>query len=138
MDPLEALQRAAQPLGDAVQIAPGPAVTIRDAAAVRRRIGALVESAVFSKEPHRSLARWLIREVAAAAGALPASIQDLYLARGRGETRDTFSVPAMNLRALPYHASRAVFRAAKKADATAMIFELARSEMGYTDQRPAE
>ena len=138
MDLLEALQRAAEPLGDSVRVAAGPAVTILNAASLRQRIGALVESAVFGKEPHRSLARWLIRELAIAAGAPPGSIQELYLARGRGETRDTFTVPAMNLRALPYHAARAVFRAATKANAKAMIFELARSEMGYTDQRPAE
>ena len=138
MDPFEALQRAAQPLGDSIRLTPGPTLAIQDPAGVRQRIGALVESAVFGKEPERSLARWLIREVATASGAVPASIQELYLARGRGETRDTFTVPAMNLRALPYHAARAVFRAARKADAKAMIFELARSEMGYTDQRPAE
>lgn len=138
MDPFEALQRAAQPLGDAIRLTSGPTLAIQDPAAVRQRIGALVESAVFGKEPERSLARWLIREVATASGAVPASIQDLYLARGRGETRDSFTVPAMNLRALPYHAARAVFRAARKTGAKAMIFELARSEMGYTDQRPAE
>lgn len=138
MDPLQALQRAARPLGDSIRLADGPTLSILDADGVRRRIGALVESAVFGDEPDRSLARWLIREVAAASGAVPASIQELYLARGRGETRGTFTVPAMNLRALPYHAARAVFRAARKADAKAMIFELARSEMGYTDQRPAE
>jgi fructose/tagatose bisphosphate aldolase len=138
MDLLKALQRVAQPLGDSVRVAVGPAVTILDAGGLRQRIGALVESAVFGKEPHRSLARWLIRELAIAAGAPPGSIQELYLARGRGETRDSFTVPAMNLRALPYHAARAVFRAARKTRAKAMIFELARSEMGYTDQRPAE
>ncbi len=138
MDPFEALQRAAQPLGDAIRLTSGPTLAIQDPAAVRQRVGALVESAVFGKEPERSLARWLIREVATASGAVPASIQDLYLARGRGETRDSFTVPAMNLRALPYHAARAVFRAARKTGAKAMIFELARSEMGYTDQRPAE
>ncbi len=33
---------------------------------------------------------------------------------------------------------RAVFRAAIPIDAAAFIFEIARSEMGYTDQRPAE
>lgn len=138
MDLLEALQRAAQPLGDSVRVAAGPAVSILNAGALRQRIGALVDSAVFGKEPHRSLARWLIRELAIAAGAPPGSIQELYLARGRGETRDSFTVPAMNLRALPFHAARAVFRAASKTQAKAMIFELARSEMGYTDQRPAE
>jgi fructose-bisphosphate aldolase, class II len=138
MDPLDAVQRAAQPLGDAVRVAAGPLVTIANADALRQRIGALVESAVFGNEPHRSLARWLIRELAIAAGAPPASIQDLYLARGQGKTRDSFTVPAMNLRALPYHAAGAVFRAAHKVQAKALIFELARSEMGYTDQRPAE
>jgi fructose/tagatose bisphosphate aldolase len=138
MDQLEALQHAAKPLGDSVRVTAGPAVQILSAPALRERIGALVESAVFEKEPRRSLARWLIRELAVAAGAPPGSIQELYLARGRGETRDTFTVPAMNLRALPYHAARAVFRAAGKTQAKAMIFELARSEMGYTDQRPAE
>jgi fructose/tagatose bisphosphate aldolase len=138
MDLLNAVQHAAQPLGDAVRIQAGPKATIANADNLRRRISALVESAVFGKEPHRSLARWLTRELAIVAGAPPASVQDLYLARGRGETRDTFTVPAMNLRALPYHAARAVFRAAGKVQAKAFIFELARSEMGYTDQRPAE
>jgi fructose/tagatose bisphosphate aldolase len=44
----------------------------------------------------------------------------------------------MNLRALSFHAARAVFKAARKLDAGALIFEIARSEIGYTDQRPAE
>ncbi len=90
MDLLEALQRVAQPLGDSVRVDAGPAVTILNAGGLRQRIGALVESAVFGKEPHRSLARWLIRELAIAAGAPPGSIQELYLARGRGETRELF------------------------------------------------
>ncbi len=44
----------------------------------------------------------------------------------------------MNLRALSFHAARAVFRAALRQDAAAIIFEIARSEIGYTEQRPAE
>ena len=44
----------------------------------------------------------------------------------------------MNLRMLAYDSARAVFRAARKIDAGAFIFEIARSEIGYTDQRPAE
>jgi fructose/tagatose bisphosphate aldolase len=93
---------------------------------------------VLGAEPDRGLARWLIRRLAIETGAVPASIHDLYVARGQGKLRDTFTVPAMNLRALPYHAARAVFRAAAPAQAGALIFEIARSEMGYTDQRPAE
>jgi len=44
----------------------------------------------------------------------------------------------MNLRMLAYDSARAVFRAAKKIEAGAFIFEIARSEIGYTDQRPSE
>jgi fructose/tagatose bisphosphate aldolase len=60
------------------------------------------------------------------------------MARGRGEVPPTFTVPAMNLRSLSFHAARAVFRAAKEIDAGAILFEIARSEIGYTDQRPSE
>jgi fructose/tagatose bisphosphate aldolase len=44
----------------------------------------------------------------------------------------------MNIRAMNFNTSRAVFRAAGKLDVGAMIFEIARSEIGYTVQRPAE
>jgi fructose/tagatose bisphosphate aldolase len=44
----------------------------------------------------------------------------------------------MNLRGMAYDMARAVFRAALPRDVGAMIFELARSEMGYTGQPPAE
>ncbi len=136
----DVIQRVAQPLGDAValDLRGAPAVTIRDAPALRRRIEALLRTAVFGKDPDRGVARWLIRMLALQSGAIPASIHDLYLARGRGQVRNDFTVPAMNLRALPYHAARAVFRAAHELQAGALIFEIARSEMGYTDQRPAE
>src|SRR5438876_4097562 len=44
----------------------------------------------------------------------------------------------MNLRVLAYDTARAVFRAARRLDVGALICEIARSEIGYTDQRPAE
>lgn len=138
MTHLSALQRVAAPLGDAVQVSEGPAVEVHDPAKLRGRIEAVVRTGVIGEQPDRSMAHWLIRELALQAGARPASIHDLYLARGRGETRDDFTVPAMNLRALPFYAARAVLRAARARDAGAMIFEIARSEIGYTDQRPAE
>ncbi len=84
------------------------------------------------------LARYLTRLAALQFGAVPASIHDLYIARGRGEVPQTFTVPAINLRALSFDAARAVFRAANAIEAGAFIFEIARSEMGYTDQRPSE
>ena len=85
----------------------------------------------------RGTARWVIRSLAAAAGTRPASIHDLYLAMGRGEASG-FTVPAINIRAMAYDTARAVIRAAKKLDAGAFIFEIARSEIGYTEQRPHE
>lgn len=70
-------------------------------------------------------------------GIYPASIHEFYMARGRGEFSG-FTVPAINLRVLTYELARAIFRVAKKKDAGAFIFEIAKSEIGYTDQRPAE
>src|SRR5216110_1562749 len=87
--------------------------------------------------PDREQARWLIWEIGQQAGVRPASIHELYLARGRGEV-PPFTTPAMNLRVLAYDTARAVFRAARRLDVGALICEIARSEIGYTDQRPAE
>jgi len=70
-------------------------------------------------------------------GVYPASIQNLYEARGRKECSG-FTVPAINLRALTYDLASAIFRSANKINAGAFIFEIARSEMGYTDQKPLE
>jgi len=67
-----------------------------------------------------------------------ASIQELYMARARGEHQIKFCVPALNIRGLTFQTMRAIFRAAKRQDAGAFIFELARSEMGYTKQSPEE
>lgn len=67
----------------------------------------------------------------------PASIHDLYRARGEGKCSG-FTVPAMNLRVLTYDLARMIFCAALKIRAGAFIFEIARSEMGYTDQKPLE
>ena len=72
-----------------------------------------------------------------AKGIRPASIHDLYMAMGRGDA-DGFTVPAINVRAMAYDTARAVVRSAKKLNAGALIFEIARSEIGYTEQRPHE
>jgi fructose/tagatose bisphosphate aldolase len=56
---------------------------------------------------------------------------------GRGDAGG-FTVPAINVRAMAYDTARAVIRAAKALNAGAFIFEIARSEIGYTEQRPHE
>src|SRR5437867_13257071 len=97
----------------------------------------LVRQAVFGAPEDREQARWLIWEIGQQAGVRPASIHELYLARGRGEVQP-FTTPAMNIRVLSYDSARAVFRAAKRLDVGALICEIAGAEIGHTDQRPAE
>jgi len=70
-------------------------------------------------------------------GIYPSSIHEFYMARGRGEF-DGFTVPAINLRSMTYDLARAIFRVVKKNGSGAFIFEIARSEIGYTDQAPIE
>ncbi len=100
-------------------------------------VDSLVWTAVFGDPEVRDAARRTIREAARELGILPASILPLYEARGRGEV-DGFSVPAVNIRMISYDTMRAALRAARALDAGALIFEIARSEIGYTDQRPGE
>jgi len=98
----------------------------------------LVENAVLNPEPEiKGFARYLIKSAALELGAVSASIQGLYDARGRGECAG-FTVPALNIRGLPYELSRAIFRTAKKKNTGAFIFEIAKSEIGYTFQPPHE
>jgi fructose/tagatose bisphosphate aldolase len=70
-------------------------------------------------------------------GIYPSSIYQFYMARGRGEFSG-FTVPAINLRSMAYDLARAIFRVAKRSNSGAFIFEIAKSEMGYTDQTPLE
>jgi fructose/tagatose bisphosphate aldolase len=84
-----------------------------------------------------ALARWLIRTAAAKLGIISSSIQGLYEAMGRNEYKG-FTVPAINIRGITYDVARAIIRAANSNNVGALIFEIARSEIGYTEQRPAE
>jgi fructose/tagatose bisphosphate aldolase len=78
-----------------------------------------------------------IIDIARDLGTYPASINELYFARGRGELGG-FTVPAINLRSLTYDLACAIFRVAKKYNSGAFIFEIAKSEIGYTNQTPVE
>jgi fructose/tagatose bisphosphate aldolase len=113
-------------------------LTIRDRKSLPTVAIAMAADSALGEPQARAEARWLIWETALASGIVPASINGLYAARGRGETPASFTVPAINLRMLSFDAARAVVRAASTRRAGAVIFEIARSEMGYTDQRPAE
>jgi fructose/tagatose bisphosphate aldolase len=78
-----------------------------------------------------------IFEIAHKQGAYPASIHDFYVARGKGAFSG-FTVPAINLRSMTYDLARRIFKVAKKNNSGAFIFEIARSEIGYTGQSPLE
>jgi fructose-bisphosphate aldolase, class II len=109
----------------------------REEALASEKMDRLVRDAVFGDRETREQARWLIWELGQAVGVRPASIHELYMARGRGEVTG-FTVPAINVRASAYETARSIFRTAKRLDAGAFILEIARSEIAYTDQRPAE
>lgn len=113
-------------------------VRVKDPAALRgETIDRLVHTAVFGSDAVRDAARWLIWEAGWQVGVKSASIDALYQARSRGEYSGV-TVPAINVRAMAYDMARAVVAAAKRRNVGAFIFELARSEMEYTDQTCAE
>ncbi|MEE9599326.1 MAG: class II fructose-bisphosphate aldolase [Anaerolineales bacterium] len=135
---LEKQQELINLLDGAVELKDGQ-IKILDENKLQKTIENLVKAAVVDEnKDRRYLARYLVRKVASAAGVYPNSIHDLYLARGRGEVPNNFTVPAINLRGLTFYAARIIFRIANKINAGAYIFEIARSETGYTDQRPSE
>ena len=115
----------------------GETVLLRPEALQGEATDRLVRSAVFGGPGEAAAARWLVRDLARIRGILPASIQTLYEAMGRGETGG-FTTPALNLRGMAYDMARAAFRALLDLDAGPVVFELARSEMRYASQTPEE
>jgi hypothetical protein len=123
--------------GNAITLS-GSTVALKDPSKLRTEaMDQVVWQAVFGGEAEREAARWLIWELGQLTGARPASISGIYAARGRGKCGG-FTVPAINVRVMAYDTARAVFRAALKHDAGAILLEIARSEIAYTEQRPAE
>lgn len=116
----------------------GNAITIIDETKlVGDTIDHLVREAIFGiDEQTRNECRWLIRKLARARGVLPSSIHELYTLVGK-EGHKGFTVPAINIRGMTYDFARMIFRTAMKHAVGAMIIEIARSEMGYTDQSPS-
>jgi fructose-bisphosphate aldolase class II len=123
--------------GSAVTVHDGQVSVSREAALAAPAMDSLVRLAVFGDADERESARWLIWELGQAVGVRPASIHELYMARGRGEVHG-FTVPAINVRGMTYDTARSIFRTAIRMKAGAFILEIARSEIAYTDQRPTE
>jgi fructose/tagatose bisphosphate aldolase len=133
----KALDSLKQVLGSAAAVENGRLTLKEPAQLATARMDALVRLAVFGDVDEKEWARWAIWELGQQVGVRCGSIHALYMARGRGEIGG-FTVPAMNIRGMSYETARAVFRAAIKLNAGAFLLEIARSEIAYTEQRPAE
>lgn len=79
----------------------------------------------------------LIYDMATAGGINSSSLLPLYSAFGQGSV-EGFTVPALNIRTLTYDVARLIFRLIKRYEIGVVIFELSRTEIEYTHQRPAE
>src|SRR5688572_3976657 len=119
------LAPAAPAFGDGVRVQNGKVAVTDESALKSERMDALIGRAVFGEQAEKDAARWLIWEIGQAVGVKPASIHDLYLARGRGEVNG-FTVPAINVRGMSYDTARAIFRTANRLDAGAFLLEIAR------------
>lgn len=117
----------------------GSTVTIKDEATLRTSvIDSLVFTAVFApNDALKTAAREIILQTAKTLGIFPASIFPFYQAVGLGKVQG-FTVPALNVRALTYDTARAVFRLMNRHQIGPVVFEIARSEIDYTGQRPDE
>ncbi len=100
-------------------------------------IKTLAEQVLLGTPSEKQTASAQIYQAAATAGIRISSIAELYEAIAQGQVAQQFSVPAVNVRGLTMLTAAAIFRAAQQGDVGAFIFELARSEMGYTQQPPA-
>lgn len=130
----ESVRRA---LGAAISIDAGRLSVKDEAKLASPLMDELVRLAVFGDAAEKDWARWVIWEAARAVGTYSASIHDFYMARGRGDVKGV-TVPAMNIRGATYDTVRSIWRTALKLDGGAIILEIARSEIAYTDQRPTE
>jgi fructose/tagatose bisphosphate aldolase len=133
----ESVHEARKELSNSVVVTHGRVEVVDEEKLRASAIDTLIRDAVFGTEPVKQFARWLIWEVGQQLGARPASIHEFYIARGREVWHDR-TVPAMNIRFTTYETARAALRAAERLRAGAFIFEIARSEMSYTYQQPAE
>lgn len=97
-------------------------------------IDQLIYNAVFSEDKETSLS--FLQKALNELGYKGKSIYPLY--KKFAEKFLGFTVPAINIRGMTYDVARHVFKTAKRLNAGAFIFEIAKSEMNYTKQSPLE
>ncbi len=98
----------------------------------------LIYTAEFATDPTLTAAcTGLIYSLSELTNCASTSIYSLYQAFGKGDIKG-FTVPAVNIRALTYDTARLIFRIMQKYEIGSVIFEIARSEIEYTNQRPQQ
>ncbi len=102
-------------------------------------IDSLIHTAVFSQDQTtRETSRAEIRKQANNLGINISSIYNYYMAIGNGKVPPISTVPAINVRMMTYDTARVIFRLMLKHKIGTIVFEIARSEIEYTGQRPDE
>ena len=122
-----------------VELTPEGAVkSIIDESALRGElVDKLVYDATFNPDQEVvKLSRKLIRDIAALQGARLNSVYNLFQEKAKDSTH--YTVPAINIRGMAYNTARAVFGSAVRNKVDKLILEIAKSEITYTQQRPAE
>ena len=123
-------------LKDFVRIVDG-SPSLKDKPLFLEALDSILYRVVFEEDENKRRASLgAIKEISKEEGAVPSSIRSLYEEMGRNYPG--FTVPSINIRGLTYDVARAVFRKALALDVGAFIFEIARSEIGYTGQQPLE
>lgn len=98
----------------------------------------LIYTAVFTQDAEiRTQADLSLRQIAKSCQIYPSSTHALYKAFAAGSVSG-FTVPAINLRTLTYDVARVIFRLMQETQIGCVVFEIARSEMKYTQQSPQE
>ncbi len=103
----------------------------------REQIYFLVYNAVFCEDKEKKEKKFKeLLEKLKTFGYRPFSIYPLY--KKFSEKFLGFTVPAVNLRGITFDLACTFFRVARRLNVGALIFEIAKSEMGYTRQSPLE
>ena len=98
----------------------------------------LIWNMVFATDDSvKKAAQWTIWEGSQALNCPSSSINDFYIARAKDAWKDQ-TIPAINLRGMTYDIARTIFKILQRINSGACLFEIAKSEIDYTKQRPAE
>ncbi|MFC1658663.1 type II glyceraldehyde-3-phosphate dehydrogenase [Candidatus Omnitrophota bacterium] len=124
-------------LAGVVELTSSGAVVLDEARLRDELIDRLVYDATFNTDQRiQALCRDAISGIAEAQGITLESVYNLYVEKAADPAQ--YSFPAINIRGMAYNTGRAVFASAKRNGVGTMICEIAKSEIGYTGQRPAE